>query len=449
MGRRATLTRLAELSDGSLQLSDPADGWPGIGSLHVEDVTIPVAIWIGPIGGSHRGRDGVERRFQNPGSNRPIWVDTQRQPLLLGLWDNDSRVEVETPVIVAADPRRREGRTTRFSVFVSLAALQVAAQRSWAEHRNDDGELLRYTVPGGLPDLLLAGADVADNRPAETVPIGRVADQEVVIALARSGLTLDEIGTEVGATRERVRQILTSKAPEVDAARKVLATRRRKHLATRQRHTEAADRLNRLSEELLARGVDHSAVLEDLQRTRLPDVTARRFRIAPETVLALYEASGFDFPFVNRKADTALRFDHEACVSYLRLAAEELGVNRLTAAAYEDFASRQTLTPEAWPSAQTIIKRFDSWAEATDAAGLESNPQSSRVYEQQYPPARCRKFVDRYVAEALSSDTRPTLAGFDRWSKENGGPSAPTLRNRLGRWSETLASSLRRVEREI
>ena len=49
-----------------------------------------------------------------------------------------------------------------------------------------------------------------------------------------------------------------------------------------------------------------------------------------------------------------MRFTHEACISYLRMAAEELGVERLTVAAYNDFASRQTLTPEAWPFANDL-----------------------------------------------------------------------------------------------
>lgn len=446
MGRRAILEHLAELSDGTLALSDPADGWPGVGSLHVDEVVIPVAIWVGPIGNSHRGRDGVERRFQNPGSNRPIWMDTQRQPLLLGLWNEDAYVPVESPVIAAADPRRREGRTTRFSVFLSLEALQTAAQAGWAEHRNDDGELLRYTTPAGLPELLLAGAEPGHDRSQVDVVRRASADPEIVIALARSGLTLDEIGAEVGVTRERVRQILKTHAPDVAAARKVLAARRRRHLAARQRHTEAADRLHRLSEELLAHGTHSAEVLEDLQKTRIPSVTAKKFAIPRETVLALYDASGFDFPFVKRRPRRDVRFSHDACISYLRMAAEELGVDRLTVAAYEDFASRQTLTPEAWPSPQTISKRFDTWTEATEAAGLASGPRRKRVYTQQFPAARCRDFVDRYVQDALSRGTRPTLAGVDDWSKLNGGPSAPTVRIRLGGWSEVLASSLRRVE---
>lgn len=446
VGRRTLLVRLAELAGESLHLFDPADGWPGLGVVHVDGVSVPVAIWIGPIGPSHRGRDGVERRFQNPGSNRPIWVDSQRQPLLLGLWESDSHVDVQSPVIVAADPRRREGRTTRFSVFVNLGSLVRATNTGWAEHRNDDGELLRYTNPAAICDLLLADEDTTSTVPSEKVARGPI-DPETVVALARSGLTLDEIGGEVGVTRERVRQVLRDRAPDVAADRKVLAARRRKHLAARRRHTEAADRLHRIGEELRARGTDPDEVLEDLQRSRIPGVTADRFGVTRETVIALYDASGFDFPFVKRPASPEVRYDHEACVSYLRMAAEELAVQHLTVAAYEDFASRQTLTPEAWPSAQTIMKRFDTWTEAVEAAGLTSLRGGTRVYDQQFPPARCRDFVDRYVTERLEAGQRPTLAGYDTWRRSNGGPSAATLRIRLGRWSDALAASLRRLER--
>lgn len=446
MGRRATLKSLAEIVSPALVLSDAADGWPGVGTVHVDGVSIPVTVWAGPIGRSHRSRDGVERRFQNPGSNRPIWVDSQRQPLLLGLWEADPLVGVPSPVVVAANPLRREGRVTRFSVFVNLAALQTAAQNGWAEHRNDDGELLRYTTPSGFPNLLLAGPDGSSTRARSSAEPARSTDPETVISLARSGLTLDEIGAEVGVSRERVRQVLNLHAPEVAAARKVLAARRRKHLAAQQRHAQAADRLHRLSEELLARGTDPTQVLDDLQRTRIPSATAERHGISRTEVLALYDASGFDFPFARRPTTSDVRFDHEACISYLRLAAQELGVDSLSAAAYEDFAARQTLTPEAWPSAQTIAKRFETWSEATEAAGLERTGRRGREYTQRFPAARCRDFVDRYVRQSLAEGQRPTLAGFDRWSKVNGGPSAPTLRNRLGRWSDVLASSFRRVE---
>lgn len=445
MGRRATLERLAELAE-SLHLSDPVDGWPGLGSIRIDSFLIPVTIWIGPIGDSHRGRDGVERRFQNPGGNRPIWLDTQRQPLLLGLWDVGQGGPVEQPVIVAADPRRRAGRTTRFSVFVNLTALTAASSAGWAEHRNDDGELLRYTVPERLPDLLLADKGTPGGAVCNDTTGARAVDIDVIISLAHSGLTLDEIGAEVGVTRERVRQILKAQAPDVAAARKVLASRRRELLAARQRHTDAADRMHRLSEELLARGTDASAVLEHLQKSRIPAETAKKFGVSQDTVLTLYEASGFDFPFVRRPVDPELRFDHEACVWYLRTAAEELGVDLLTAAAYEDFATRQTLTPEAWPSAQTIMKRFDGWRGATSAAGLVSSTKGRREYVQRFPPARCREFVDRYVAKTLADGGRPTLSGFANWSRLNGGPSAATIRNRLGRWSDALAGSLRRVE---
>ncbi len=445
MARRKDLLLLSELTGDLLHLADPADGWPGLGAIHLDGINVPVAVWVGPIGNSHRGRDGVERRFQNPGSDRPIWVDTQRQPLLLGLWTSDAQVGVASPVVVSADPRRREGRTTRFSVFVSLSALVTAATTGWAEHRNDDGELLRYAHPSEIGSLLLAGELPETTESRETTGNGAV-DLEDVIALARSGLTLDEIGAEVGVTRERVRQILRDRAPDVAADRKVLAAKRRKHLAARRRHTEAADRLHRISGELQAKGIDAGDVLENLQRTRIPTVTGDKFGVTKETVIALYNASGFDFPIVERRV-AELRYDHEACVSYLRLAAEELAVDHLTAAAYDDFASRQTVTPEAWPSAQTIMKRFDTWTESVEAAGLASVRRSGRSYKQQFPPARCREFVDRYVGETLDNDLRPTLAGFGEWAKSAGGPSVATLRNRLGRWSDTLAGSLRRLER--
>src|SRR5262245_2694936 len=103
---------------------------------------VPVTLWLGVIGRSHRGRDEVERRFQNPGTDRPIWIDSEALPLLLGLWHEDEIVSVPTPVVVSVDPFRREGRRTRFSVFVGLDALLDASLGGWWEGENSDGERL-------------------------------------------------------------------------------------------------------------------------------------------------------------------------------------------------------------------------------------------------------------------------------------------------------------------
>lgn len=162
----------------SLELTDPRDGWPALGTVVSEFGEHPVAIYIGPVGLSHRDSDDVERRFQNPGRDRPIEAQPGRQLLLLGLWESDDLVVVNSPVVVAADAQRRIGHATRFSVFSRLDSLEEASDAGWAESISTSGEHLAYFHPSLLPiHVALLGSRV--DVPGEEVS-----------ALARaSGLT--------------------------------------------------------------------------------------------------------------------------------------------------------------------------------------------------------------------------------------------------------------------
>jgi len=450
MTRRDAIARLSGHAGGTLRIVDAQQGWPALASVLVDGVAIPVTIWIGPVGRSHRGRDDVERRFQNPGSSRPIWIDDHSVPLLVGLWDKDDIVETPTPVVVAADPTRRAGRITRFSIFVGLDLLLAGALSGWSEGFNSDGESLRCLHPALLPELVRsAGAhDVADGVPqpeiSETVAttsasMGQMAD------LARQGLTLQEIGQKVGLTRERVRQVLATNWPDIASLRKAKAARLRGQEAARTAGIKRQARWDELVGSLRELGIEAPDVVVHLRKSRLPEKTARHFRIDVQTVKDLHTACDVDFLLVGTK-DVVPRFTEDDCIRYLRLAAQELGVSMLTLSAYDDFASRQQVTPEPWPTHQTVMKRFGSWLEAVDAAGLDS-ARRFRTYSREFPAQRCREFLDRYVQFALQSGERPSLDRYIAWAKTNGGPSAATVRNRLGSWGDALAESLSRLDK--
>lgn len=138
MTRADIAERIADLVGGGLlTITDRQRGWPSLGTLRVEgdavSATMEVALFVAPVIRSHRNRDDVERRFENPGQNRPIVVPAGRHPLLLGLWEEDRLVTVRKPILVSADPLRREGLVTRYSVFASLGTLQEAEVTGWAE----------------------------------------------------------------------------------------------------------------------------------------------------------------------------------------------------------------------------------------------------------------------------------------------------------------------------
>src|SRR4051812_48094932 len=98
-----------------IRILDKATGWPAIAEVRTSKGAVPVAMYVGPIGLSQRGRDDVERRFQNPGSNRPIVTVPGRMPLLIGVWD-----EGGSTIFAGMETTVRLGRTTRHSLFVPL-----------------------------------------------------------------------------------------------------------------------------------------------------------------------------------------------------------------------------------------------------------------------------------------------------------------------------------------
>jgi hypothetical protein len=162
-------TRVGE----SLVVDDAADGWPALGRVALPNGDIPVALFAAPVGLSHRGRDDVERRFQNPAATaqqqtemgwtgRPLTVPPDRVPLLVGAWFEDELIKVAHPALVLADARKREGLTTRHSMFVRVDALAECGAAGWSENVNTDGEVMPCFYPELLPAMAeAAAADVA------------------------------------------------------------------------------------------------------------------------------------------------------------------------------------------------------------------------------------------------------------------------------------------------
>lgn len=72
MSRRDLVDRLVVLAGNVVTVVDPGDGWPSLVRIRLSDGDVLAAAHLGPIGLSHRDRDDVERRFQNPGKGRPM-----------------------------------------------------------------------------------------------------------------------------------------------------------------------------------------------------------------------------------------------------------------------------------------------------------------------------------------------------------------------------------------
>ncbi len=148
MSRREDLEHFVSLVGASTaRVVDLGNGWPGLVEVESSSGTLRAAIHIGCMGLSHRGRDAVERRFQNPGQNRPVTSPSGSVPLLLGVWEDEA-----WPVIVGMEiTDHRLTANTRQSYFAPLQLLRQAEAVGWADHVSTTGEHIVVFHPRLLP----------------------------------------------------------------------------------------------------------------------------------------------------------------------------------------------------------------------------------------------------------------------------------------------------------
>jgi len=212
MRRTEVASRIADLvGSGLLTITSLRAGWPSDGFLELGGTLLPVSVFAGPVTLSHRDRDQYERRFQNPGQNHPIIVDPQRHPLLLGLLESDQALDIGRPVLMLADPVRRQGRITRFSVFASTASLAEAGRKGWSEDRSASGETVRCFYPELLPAVVAALLD--DAIPPATA---------IQAAIEGSGLS-QAAEPDIPAAAQRARRAATMLVRDARFSRHVIA----------------------------------------------------------------------------------------------------------------------------------------------------------------------------------------------------------------------------------
>lgn len=160
----------------SLELVDAGTGWPSHFRAKTTSDWVNVAAFVGPIGQSHRGRANVERRFQNPGSNRAIAVAPGEVTLLMGLYERDG-----THLLVGMEAGKRLGRNTRQSLFMPTHLLRRAGHWGWAEHFSEVGERLVAFTPKLLPiyvELCRSGVHVSTDNLEQLIIASGAGDPE-------------------------------------------------------------------------------------------------------------------------------------------------------------------------------------------------------------------------------------------------------------------------------
>ncbi|PPF87823.1 hypothetical protein C5B96_03725 [Subtercola sp. Z020] len=193
--RTDLVRRIVDLSNGSLEITRLGTGWPSAGTLLAAGSSTEVNIFSGRIGLSHRSRDSVERRFQNPATAAPLESEPGRASILLGLWEDDEIESLASPVIAMAEAARREGRVTRWSVFLSLEKLLEASYAGWSTQTSHSAEVIQYFRPELLPLSLTASL------------FGSALDEGLIQKSIRATGLLET--AEFSPTSERVRRAVS------------------------------------------------------------------------------------------------------------------------------------------------------------------------------------------------------------------------------------------------
>jgi len=93
------------------------------------------------------------------------------------------------------------------------------------------------------------------------------------------------------------------------------------------------------------------------------------------------------------------------------------------------------------PSAPRILQRFGTWVAAAGLAGVPTGTRPNREYESAWTDDEILQHIARYLDDPATSGS---YAGWDGWKKVNApnAPSGPTVRNRIGSWSDIKRRAL-------
>lgn len=253
------------------------------------------------------------------------------------------------------------------------------------------------------------------SRPASAIP-PRVLE---MIELRRNGLTLDEVGTKFGVTRERVRQLMKKHGgPDASEIRQLHARRVEADAGAR-----AAEVGNAIRAVLAASGplspeqvVAKSALERDEVLRWWPnDLIHLRLR-----TIGNYETHWTDQEFLDAIREAAL-YEFP-----------------LTVTAYHELL---TVGQIKGPSVPRFNQKFGSWTKACDAAGVIPGPTMRDNYESRWSDDDLLHVLRLYLEDPRQPNS---MQGFDPWKRTNApdGPSGQTLRLRFGSWTEAKRLAL-------
>lgn len=244
----------------------------------------------------------------------------------------------------------------------------------------------------------------------------RAARDQQIVALRDEGVTLEEIGQKFGITRERARQIVE----------KANGTGAEELRARRRQQRDEADRA--LAAVIRQDILDHPG-------SRKADV-AERLGLDARTVSRLLPADVAALVVEDNRNAGVRTWTDEAILDAMRSAATY--EYPLSGSAYQRLVDIGEING---PSSALLHRRFGSWTRACELAGIEPDRLPHDGYQSRWTDADLLNYVAAYLR---APGSRGTYAGYLEWSRTTSdAPSGPSLRNRLGGWTEIKRRALR------
>jgi len=242
-----------------------------------------------------------------------------------------------------------------------------------------------------------------------------------IIELRKDGKTLDEIGKEVGLTRERVRQILKKLEPDLNFEEIRIETQLREQHEFNQQfhqiHQSICDKWNEFQ------------VLKFSEIANFLDTPEWKVRKSLSPVQYVYLQA-------NEERKVAQSWTDEQCLESLRVAATYSFP--LTVLKYRKLLEVGEVSG---PTPALMWQRFGSWVAACELAGVEYG-EAMREYNRTWSDVELVKFVRRFMHSR--EDGKWAIEKYEDWRRlpEIEGPSAALMRLRLGTWSEIRVLAL-------
>lgn len=247
------------------------------------------------------------------------------------------------------------------------------------------------------------------------------------------GMTLEQVGKQLGVTRERARQLVKKVTPyvgsewvkqSVEGPRRHLLSERENEVARRHALSEAA-RVLVLERPGIALFdlAKHLGLDEQEARRAVPDYLTK-------FVLGHAHRHGMA-PVPRHSKEQLLAAVRHAGTFYFPLSAPQ----------YDDLVALGEIDA---PGSQTVAKRFGTWKAACLAAGVEPFSIGRSLYETKWSWDEVVNFIVEYL---MSPETTGTFADYEQWRSRqvNAAPSGALVRKTLNSWGDAVGIALLKI----